>query len=164
MVKKKWNFTTRKNDQNLSKNGTEKGSQKSHPKKLHFHIFLLSFTKIWYFTDQKGLEGRFYCILKWIHASGREGRENESQCWKNIRKTLIFVFFLCELGECVLAILGVQRPQFGVQKVVRNRWKSGIEKRLVRRRLANLYFPNNGPTTARATRGQTSWKGGRGDG
>ena len=50
-----------------------------------------------------------------------EGQENRGQCGQNLRKTMIFVFFLRELGKCIVAMLSVQRPQLGAEKVVRKR-------------------------------------------
>ena len=41
---------------------------------------------------------------------------------------MIFVFFLRELGKCIVAMLSVQRPQLGAEKVVRKRLKSEAEK------------------------------------
>ena len=50
-----------------------------------------------------------------------ERQENPGQCGQNLRKTMIFVFFLRELGKCIVAMLSVQRPQLGAEKVVRKR-------------------------------------------
>ena len=55
-------------------------------------------------------------------------------------------------------------PKLGSKKWFGNDENRKLKKRLVRKRFENLSFPINGPTTGRATRGQTSWKGGRGDG
>ena len=50
-----------------------------------------------------------------------EGQENRGQCGQNLRKTMIFVFFLRELGKCIVAMLSVQRPQLGAEKLGRKR-------------------------------------------
>ena len=94
-----------------------------------------------------------------------EGQENRGQCGQNLRKTRIFVFFFgVSLEKALWRFWALKGPNLGSKKGVGSDEKRKLKKRLVRRRVGNLYFPINGPTTPRGTSGQTSWKGGRGDG
>ena len=80
---KNGNFGTRKREQNRSQNGTEKGSKKSHLKKLNFHIFLINLKKIFCFTEENGPRGPILLYFT-MNSRVRKGRKIEA----NVAKTL----------------------------------------------------------------------------
>ena len=94
-----------------------------------------------------------------------EEQENRGQCGQNLRKTMIFVNFLGgSLEKPLWRFWPLQGPNLRSEKWSGSDENRVLKKRLVRRKVGNLYFPTNVAITTRAPRGQTSWKGGRGDG
>ena len=94
-----------------------------------------------------------------------EGQENRGECCQNLRKTMVFVnFFGVSLEKALWRFWALKGPNLGSKNWFESEEKRKLKKRLVRRGFGNLYFQKNGPTPPPSTRGQTSWKGGRGDG
>ena len=163
-MKKNGNFGSRKRQQNRSQNGTEKGSKKSHPPKSNFHTFLSKFNENIVFYRSLWAS-RADSIVFYNEFARPEGQENRGQCGQNLRNTRIFVFFFgVSLEKALWRFWALKGPNLGSKKGVGSDEKRKLKKRLVRRRVGNLDFRKNGPTPGRATSGQTSWKGGRGDG
>ena len=78
---------------------------------------------------------------------------------------MIFVFFGgVSLGKAMWRFWAFKGPNLGSKKWSESDENRVLKKRLVRKIFGNLYFPINGAPIPRATSGQTSWKGGRGDG
>ena len=94
-----------------------------------------------------------------------EGQENRGQCGQNLRKTMIFVsFWDVSLGKALWLFWAFKGFNLGLKKWSESDENQVLKKRLVRRRLGICNFRINRPTSTRAHWGQTSWKGGRGDG
>ena len=91
--KKKGIFGTRKREPNHSQDGTEKGRKKGHLKKYDFHIFFNKFTENAVFYNRKWAS-RADSIVFYNEFARPKGQENRGQCGQNLRKTMIFVFFL----------------------------------------------------------------------
>ena len=78
---------------------------------------------------------------------------------------MIFVnFFGGSLEKALWRFWALKGPNLGSKKWSEIDENRVLKKRLVRRRLGNLSWTENGPIPPRGPRGQPSWKGGRGDG
>ena len=116
-----------------------------------------------YFTKENGPRGPI--LLIYNEFARPAGQENRGQCGQNLRKTMIFVnFFGVSLEKALWRFWALKGPNLGSKKGVGSDEKRKLKKRLVRRRVGNLYFPKKEGIPTRGARGQTSWKGGRGDG
>ena len=94
-----------------------------------------------------------------------EGQENRRQCGQNLRKTMIFVFlFGVSYENALWRFWALKGPNLGSKKWFGSDENRKLKKRLVTRGLGNLSWTENGAIPPRGPRGQTSWKGGRGDG
>ena len=163
-MKKNWNFGSRKRQLNRSQNGTEKGRKKSHLKNVNFHIFFNKFEENIVFYRGKWAS-RADSIVFYKEFARPEGQENPGQCGQNLRKTMIFVFFRdVSLGKALWLFWAFKGFNLGLKEWSESDENQVLKKRLVRRRLGICNFRINRPTTIRDHWGQTSWKGGRGDG
>ena len=155
--------------------GPEKGSQigpKMAPKKVgkkdtsksEIFTFFIKFNENAVFYNRKWAS-RADSIVFYNEFARPEGQENRGQCGQNLRKTMIFVFFFgVSLEKALWRFWAFRGPNLGSKKWFGSDENRVLKKRLVRRIFGNLDFRINGPTTRRSTSGQTSWKGGRGDG
>ena len=94
-----------------------------------------------------------------------EGQENPGQCGQNFRKTMIFVFFCgVSLEKALWRFWAFRGPNLGSKKWSESDEDRVLKKRLVRRRLGNLYFPKNEATRPLSHHEGLPGRGGRGDG
>ena len=85
--------------------------------------------------------------------------------WPELQENVDFCkFFIVGLENASWPFWAFQGTKFGSKKWFGSDENQKLKKRLVTRRLGNLYFPNNGPTTSPYTSGGVPRKGGRGDG
>ena len=90
-----------------------------------------------------------------------EGQENPSESGQNLRKTTIFVFFCgVSLEKALWRFWALKGPNLGSKKWVGSDEKRKLKKRLVRRRVGNLYFPKKEAITTRAPSGADLLEGG----
>ena len=120
--------------------------------------------KMLYFTRENGPRGP---ILLYFTMNSRvlKGRKIEANVVKTLKKTMIFVFFFgVSLEKALWRFWAFKGPNLGSKKWFGSDENRKLKKRLVRRRLGNLSWTENGAIPAPYPRGLGSWKGGRGDG
>ena len=131
---------------------------------MRFSHFFIKFNENAVFYNRKWAS-RADSIVFYNEFARPEGQENRGQCGQNLRKTMIFVFFWgVSLEKALWLFWAFKGFNLGLKKWSESDENQVLKKRLVRRRLGICNFRINRPTSTRATWGQTSWKGGRGDG
>ena len=134
--------------------GPEKGSQigpKMAPKKIgkkdtsKSEIFTFFYEFYWIYCILQvimGLQGRFYCVLQCIHASGRAGkwRPMWPELWENVD---FCKFFIVGLENASWRFGAFQGTKFGSKKWFGSNENRKRKKRLVARRLGNSFWAEN---------------------
>ena len=131
---------------------------------MRFSYFLYKFDENAVFYRGKWAS-RADSIVFYNEFARPEGQENRGQCGQNLRKTMIFVFFFgVSLEKALWRFWAFRGPNLGSKKWSEIDENRVLKKRLVRRRLGNSSWTENGAIPAPSPRGLDSWKGGRGDG
>ena len=98
------------------------------------------------------------------HSRARKGTKIMSNVAKTLENNDFCIFFGVSLENALWRFWALKGPKLGSKKWSEINENRVLKRRLVRRRLGNLSWTENGATSDRDPRGRGSRKGGRGDG